>query len=184
MPQTSFKSIASVAVLLIVACFGLAYFVTTQQWTKHKQEQAKLTSLQADNQKLTDALASIKNFLTSYDSNKKSTADVSLALPVRSADLANFTSSVGDLAKSAGVVLSNITINDSNAGAAPKTAPDNSIQVVPITLLASGSYASFKDFMIRLEEHLRLVDISHVAMKSNDNGLIQYDINLQTYFQK
>ena len=51
-------------------------------------------------------------------------------------------------------------------------------------LIQGSGYNSFKDFMIRLENDLRLIDVGHVTLKVDDNGLIQYQVNMQTYFQK
>lgn len=181
MHQT-FKSIY-VIVFLIMACFGLGYFVAYPQYTKYSAAKAQLAILQADNEKLNQDLAAIQSFSDSFKSHQQESATASLALPAKSSDLGNLLASLGDLAKSSGVALSNVNITDT-ANTASSAVSDNSIQVVPIALSASGSYPAFKDFMIRLQTHLRLVDVGHVSLKGDEAGQVQYQVNIKTYYQK
>lgn len=181
MAQTTFRSIISIALILIIACFAVGYFFTTPQWSNYTLGKTELATVQASNQDLTTALASVQSFLDEYQTRQKDAAKASLALPLKSSDMANFAATMGDLARSANVLLSNISIQEPPTSS--KTG-NNAIQVVPLTLTASGSYASFKDFMIRLEDHLRIVDVGHISLKADDAGLINYQINLQTYYQK
>ncbi|MEJ0021786.1 MAG: type 4a pilus biogenesis protein PilO [Candidatus Doudnabacteria bacterium] len=181
MAQVTFKTIIYIAILLILACFGVGYFLTTPQWSQYSIGKAQLAKVQSDNVQITSDLASVQSFLDDYQTYQKDADTVNLSLPIKSSDMANFAASLGDLAKSSGVVLSNIAIQETPTTAATTV---NAIQVIPVSLTASGTFASFKDFMIRLEDHLRIVDVGHVSLKTDENGLIQYQMNLQTYYQK
>lgn len=181
MAQATFKSIVTTSAIIIIACLVVGYFVTLPQWNKYSLAKDQLAAMQNENKRLSAALSSIQSFVDTYNARKSEAPTVTLALPVRSSDLANFTASIGDLAKSSGVTLSNITVETSPSTGA---AADNSIQVVPINLIASGSYASFRDFMIRLAGHLRIIDVGHIGLRSDESGFLQYQIHLKTYYQK
>jgi Tfp pilus assembly protein PilO len=179
MAQTTFKSIVSIAVILIIASLGVGYFGTLKVWGNYSTSKTQLAQLQKDNQHLTETLSLVQSFLDNYKTHQKDAVKVSLALPLKSADLADFMSGIEDLGKSSGILLSNISFEEPTAKAA-----DNSIQALPVSLSASGSYASFKDFILRLETHLRLIDLVHVTAKADDSGQIQYQITFNTYYQK
>lgn len=181
MNQSSYKKSTLIIVILIITSLAIGYFITTPQWSKHTESKGQLERAQSDNKKLTDQLAVLQSFLSSYNSNLDKKAVLNQAVPVKSPDLANFMASVDALAKSSGVALSNISIG---TNAAAQKIVENSIQTVPLNLTASGSYPSFKDFILRLEQHLRLVDVGHVALKSDENGLLEYRIDVSIYYQR
>src|SRR5258708_6784269 len=156
MPQTSFKSIAIRASILILAIIGVGYFVTLSQWHKYSATKETLNSVQADNQQLTSGLSSLQKFLDSYTSQQKNTTTLlNSALPVGGTDVSNLSVVIGDDAKASGIVLSSFSI-DEGSSSDKKVVLENTIQPVRISLTAQGSYASFKDFILRLEQSLRL----------------------------
>lgn len=169
--------------LLLVACLGVGYFFTNQQWIAYNQAKTEVSQKQAQQQQLNDALASVQAFISSYKSRLSDASMVNLALPAKSSDLPNLLSSVEEMAKASGVVLSNFQISDP-ATATGKPAAENSIQTQTINLAASGSYASFVNFMTRLQSNLRLMDLEQVTVSSDESGQLQYNINLKTYYQK
>jgi len=169
--------------ILVIACLGVGYFVTSPQWTKYSLGKDKLVGAQNDNQHYKQALASMQNFLDKYKNYASQVPTVNLALPAKSFDLPNFASSMSNLAKASGVVLSNFSIQDA-ISPTQKNPVENSIQTVLVSLSAVGTYPSFKDFILRLEQHLRIVDIGHVSIRGDSTGQVQYQINLQTYYQK
>ncbi|MEO8065941.1 MAG: type 4a pilus biogenesis protein PilO [Candidatus Doudnabacteria bacterium] len=183
MAQLNFRSIIFTVFILIIAAFASAYFLATPQWKKYSDNKVQLSKLQSDSIRLKQELDSVQTFLDSFNSHQKDASTASLSLPVNSADLANFLTSLGDLAKSAGVLVSNITFDTSPVSTTNPVVP-NTIQVVKVNLTATGSYASFKDFVIRMEQHMRIINVGHFSLKADDNGLLSYQIALQTYFQK
>lgn len=182
MGQTTFKSVMMTGGALILALIGVGYFVTSPQWGKYSEAKAELALAQANNQTTNQALSSLQAFLDDYQKQDENIVKASSALPLKSADLANFVGSVGDLAKVSGVVLSNFSVDELTSK--DKTPPENSLQAVAINLSASGSYPSFKDFVLRLENHLRIIDVSHITLKQDDSGHIQYQVTLKTYYQR
>lgn len=169
--------------LLLVACLGVGYFYTNQQWVAYNQAKSEVVLKQAQQQQLNEALSSVQAFISAYKSRLSDASMVELALPAKTSDLPNLLSSVEEMAKASGVALSNFQISEPTT-ATGKPAAENSIQTQSINLAASGSYASFVNFMTRLQSNLRLMDLEHVTVNSDESGQLQYNISLKTYYQK
>lgn len=183
MTNFNFKSLTSTAAILVVACLAVGYFATRPAWSNYQDAQAKMSALSDTNQKLNDSLNSLESFLNSFHANSGQVSGMNLALPVKSADLTNFIASLGDMAQTSGVVLSNFSVDENNAAQTKPTAL-NAVQPVTVNLTASGNYSSFRDFMVRLENNLRLLDINHITLKADQDGLLEYQISFKTYYQK
>ena len=179
--SNSLQSKVILGLILVIGCFGVAYFFTTPQWSRYSAAKANLERKQTEKEQLTTALNSMQTFISQFNGQKDNLEKVNLALPAKSADLPNLLTSLSALAQASGMTLSNFTIAESSSS--DKPAPVNSIQTAKINLTASGSFESFKDFIIRLETDLRLIDIENVTLKA-ENEQIQYVINLRTYYQK
>ena len=170
-----------IAVGVILACILIGYFGTWGYYTKFSESSATQRQLKQTNDSLNQQIATTENFLKTYESNKNDAQKLKLTLPVHDTDMSNFIASLGELATASGVSLGSIQIGDtSNRG----TTIANTIQPVDIRLVGSGSYPSFKDFMIRLEKHLRITDIGNVTMNAQDGGVLQFGISVTTYYQK
>lgn len=180
------QSKIAVGAMLLLACLGVGYFFTAGQWTAYNQAKADVAQKQNQQRELNEALASIQSFTAAYKARLSDASMVNLALPSKSGDLPNLLSSIEEMAKAAGVSLSNFQITDSGTvtGAGQKPALENSIQTQKVDMVASGSYASFVNFMMRLQNNLRLMDVDHVTVRADENGQLQYNIQLRTYYQK
>jgi Tfp pilus assembly protein PilO len=180
------QSKIAMGALLLVVILGVGYFFTAGQWSAYKQAKADVAQKQEQQRALNEALSSIQSFNAAYKARLADADMVNLALPAKSGDLPNLLSSVEEMAKAAGVALSNFQITDSGTatGAGTKPALENSIQTQKIDMVASGSYASFVNFMMRLQNNLRLMDVENVTAKADENGQLQYDVQLKTYYQK
>jgi Tfp pilus assembly protein PilO len=182
MGKTTFRSVAVTGVFLILTLFWVSYFIAKPQWDKYSENKSLLAKADMDHESLKRALSSLQGFVDSYKQQSENVAVVNLSLPLKSQDLANFASSVGELARASGILLQNFSIVETQAK--EKAQSENVMQSIDIGLAATGSYPSFKDFILRLESHQRVMDVYHVSLKQDDNGTVQYQINLKTYYQK
>lgn len=182
MEKSSLKSSTIIGGVLLLMCFAAAYFLTKPQWDNYSVLHAQVVQAKSEQAKLQQDLSALQNFLNDYQSHSKDVSTANLALPVKDADTADFVGALGDLAKAAGVALEDFQMTEKSVIGKPS--PDNTIQALEINLTAAGSYPSFKDFMMRLENHLRLVDIEHISVKADDAGQIEYQVTMRTYYQK
>ena len=182
MEKNSVKSTTIVGVVLLLMCFGAAYFLTKPQWDKFSLVRAQVVQAKADQTRLKQDLSALQSFLDNYKSHTKDVNTANLALPVKDPDAADLVSGLGDLAKASGVALEDFQMTEK--AVIGKPSPDNTIQAMQINLTAAGTYPSFRDFMLRIENHLRLVDVMHVSVKADEANQLEYQMLLQTYYQK
>lgn len=178
----SLQSKVLVGVLLFLACIGVGYFFTSEQWSAYQLSKSQLAQKQAEQQQLNEAISQAQNFVNEYDTKAKDAPLVNLAIPAKDADLSNLIATLGDLAKSSGLTLSNFSIND--VLPLEGEVRDNSIMTQQVRLDASGNYASFKDFLLRLQTSARIMDVDQVSAKADDSGQVEYQITLRAYYQK
>lgn len=180
------QSKIAIGVMLLLACIGVGYFFTAAQWSSYNETKAVVAQKEKQQAELNEALSSVQAFTAAYKARLSDVSTVNLALPPKSGDLPNLLTSVEEMAKAAGVALSNFQITDSAnlTGAGVKPALENSIQTQKIDMVASGSYASFVNFMMRLQNNLRIMDVDHVTVKADENGQLTYDIHMRAYYQK
>lgn len=178
----SLSSKILVGFLLFVTCLGVGYFFTAEQWTNYKATKSLLAQKQAIGQELKDSLALAQQFVQEFNSKSAEVPTVNLALPAKDADLSNLIFSLGELAKSSGLALANFSVSD--IVPVEGQGRENTIQAQKVSLDASGSYASFKDFILRLQNSARIMDVDQITAKADDSGQVEYQITLRTYFQK
>ena len=182
MAAASFRNKVITGIVLLLACFLVAYFVATPFWHKYSDSKQQLQSTQKQISQLNDQLASVANFVNTYQSYSQQSAAADKALPPGGADTAGLLSSLNSVAAAAGLTLADIQFQE--GGTSDKPAAPNAIQVIHVDLAASGPFLAFKDFMLRLENNLRLFDLDHVSMSADGSGVIHYQMVLKTYYQK
>jgi Tfp pilus assembly protein PilO len=182
--QSSLKSRVLSGTIIVLICIVLGYFVTTPLWNKYKVAKSELTTAEMQNEQLRETLAQVQIFLGTFQNNQENVAIAGLALPSH-IDYANFMSSFGDLANASGIALQDFNVNNIAVAAAVEAPKNNAIQSQRISFIASGSYPSFKDFILRLENHLRLIDIERITVASNEtSGLLEFQVYIKTYYQR
>jgi Tfp pilus assembly protein PilO len=169
-------------VILTIACLVGGYFLYTNLYPKYTQASIQLSQAQTEHDRLSKALATTQEFIQAYRDQAKNATTANLALPNDGPDMANFINSLSELAGQSGVTLTGFQIVEGQ-----QAVPENTINPVDITFNASGSYLSLKDFIFRIQSNLRLTDIYHVTVSSQNSGnipILQYQIKLKTYYQQ
>jgi hypothetical protein len=169
--------------ILFLACLIVGYFFTLPQWEAYSASRLLLAQKQEEAKQINDAMTSAEAFVKSYAEQKSDLATVNLAMPAKNSDAPNLLQNIADLARLSGMSLMNLQIDEVVAGA-NKTVSENTIQTQKLTMMASGTYPSFRDFVFRLQNNLRIIDVDHVTAKADENAVVQYQINLRTYYQK
>jgi len=168
-------------ILLLIACLGVGYFFTLSTYNNYQTEKQLLHQSQQRNGTLEQGKNRLEQFLGSYEERKADKSILDRALPVGNADIPNILAGIGDLAASSGVSLTTFQIDEP---VTTEGVPPNTIQTVIVNLGGGATYASFEDFIVRLEQHLRIMDIQRINLVSQEGGIMQYQLSLKTYFQK
>jgi hypothetical protein len=178
----SLQSKILVAVGLIIVCLAGAYFFTLPNWNNYSVTKSVIAQKQMDQAELKASFDLADNFVKEYNSKLTDAQLANLALPAKDSDLSNLVFVLGDLARSSGLALSNFSMADLTPIAG--TVPENGIQAQTITLDASGTYESFKDFILRLQNNIRIMDVDQISAKVEDSGQVKYQMVLRVYYQK
>lgn len=182
MAQFTFKSRVNVVIALVIACFAAAYFLAIPRWNQYQASLVQLHNAQAQNAQLTQSLSEVQNFIDTFNSHTADRDLANLALPAKKPDTAGLLAGIAGLAQASGVNLKSLQIGSAAAGS--KTPPANSIVTQLVTMNADSTYPEFKDFITRLQSHLRLIDIQTVTLKVDDTGQTDYVLNLKIYYQQ
>lgn len=184
MPENIPKNYSLIAVVIILVLIGSGYVIFTNILPDYDLAKLQFNKAEADNQTYNQALSSVQSFLEKYQEQQNNSTLANLVLPDGDSDLANFITGLSHVAQQSGVVLSNFQIDYSNETARVAY----SIQNQNVSFSANGSYSSLKNFIVRLENHMRLVDVYHVTLNTIDSSInssnLDYEIRLRTYYQQ
>lgn len=178
-----FKSKGIVVLALILASLISAYFVVFANYQAMAQAKAELLRVNQDKENLDHSLKLLESFLDKYRSLSKEAKLAKLALPT-SSEPALLLGEIEQLAKLSGILISSVNFIDSPEAEIKKLS-SNSVVSTEAQLSISGNYFSFRDFLDRLENHIRIIDLQLVSISVEEkNNNYQYEIKFKTYYQK
>ncbi len=177
------KSLVSIGLAII--CLAVGYYTYSTLLPEYNSAKALKAQAESENQRLTKALDSIQQFLVDYERVSKNAQNIDLLLPTDNSDLANFINNLSSLAQASNVTLAGLQLSND----IPEKAPENSIQPVEIGFTSSGSYLAVKDFISKLQNNLRLMDIQSIVLNSPSQpgpgtSILEFQIKLKTYYQQ
>ena len=178
-PNLQRKTISTA--ILGLACLLLAYFVVYPQWTTLSASRSKLAQAQAEQETLRQAETQVSNFLAEFNdlNDKKLIADD--ALPSKDIKLPAILGAIDELTKASGLAIGSVSVVEPQDKVA--SAP-NTVDTVNLEVNVSGSFPAFKNFLLRLENHLRISDIENITLQMQEEGSITYQVKLKTYYQR
>ena len=137
-----------------------------------------------DQKKVSDQ---VRNLLTEYQSLSSLRDTIARAIPGKE-DYPGFVSQLSGLANAAQLRLDSIAMNSLPGGAGQSRAAANDLPVpgiLQITLAATGSYQSLKDFLSSVEKNIRIMDLVSLDVSQAAGGgqNLSYNIILNGYYQ-
>jgi Tfp pilus assembly protein PilO len=177
--QKDIKTQSIVLTILVIASLIVGYFVTVPFWKKLSTAQAELSRAQVEQESLQTAHSDMENFLGKFNSLSDKAEVAEKALP-SDPQPAILLASVEQLANSAGLALSSVNVLESVRG----NESTNAVISYDIQMAGSGSYFSVRDFLNRLELHLRIIDLQSFNLKVDESNTILFEMQLRTYYQK
>lgn len=178
-----FKSKGTLAGSVVVG-IALAYFLLAPAIKNFGSIQRTLALAKDQNQELKQASSDLQTFLDKYQSLSESdkVEIASFALPSTHPNTPVLLGSLEELAKLSGLTLISMSVDENPEK--DKTAPQLSLAELQIQLSVSGSYPAFKDYLLRLENHLRLIDLQEMNFKVEEGTNATYQLLLKAYYQK
>ncbi|OGE81584.1 MAG: hypothetical protein A3H72_03070 [Candidatus Doudnabacteria bacterium RIFCSPLOWO2_02_FULL_48_8] len=179
--QKDFKTQSMAVSLLTLVCILAGYFGVYKFWEKYSIAAAQQKVVIRDGQTLAAAQTELNQFLDQFESLEKETEIARKALPTNE-ELAVLLASIDELSKLSGFAIS--TINQNSNPDVAKAVTQFSVIPMDLQISGSGSYFSFKDFLRRLESHLRLIDVSNINFRVDEVENLQVEMRVRTYYQK
>lgn len=177
------KSQSLTSLILILACLLGGYFVVFANFQKLNQTRARLARAETDKKNLDQSLQQLQSFLDKYHTLGNEARIAGLALPTKP-QTALLLGDLESLAKLSGVALATVNFIESPDLELQKL-PANSIVPMEVQISFSGSFISFRDFIDRLEKHIRLLDVQLVSIGAEDQSQnYKYDLRFKIYYQK
>lgn len=187
------------AILLILASFGIYYGYTKNVFADVSSTKVQLVDLDATLAKadmLDEEKQSIQNTINSFNESDKEKLNTMIP---DNADNVRLIINIQNIAQTSGLAIKDIKVNDeagqtgqiTNANTADQASgienggSDQSYNSVKLSFSVSSTYPNYVQFVEKLEQSLRLVDITSLAIKSTDNNNIyQFDTTLKAYWVK
>lgn len=128
-----------------------------------------------------DFIQTVKKLAEKYDGNEDIFKKLDSILP-DDQDTPNLIVQLEALAGGNGMILNDFLISETE-----KTEKVPDYKTVSISLKLNGSYEAFKNFLVTVENNMRLIDINSVNFQtqaeSENNSSFDFDVILKTYYQ-
>jgi hypothetical protein len=175
------KSQSLAITILALACILAAYLLAYPAVRNALSSNTELKNLETQQQTLSTAQQELEAFLVNFEKLADKAQIAGAALPDEP-DLPVLLSNIDEMARLAGVALAGLSVTESTTETTPASA--HALRSADIEITASGSYPSFKDFLLRMEHHLRLIDIQKLSFQVDSSNFIRFGISIKTYYQR
>lgn len=183
--------------LLVLAIVGIGYFLLLPKYQAIRADHQSLSQKQASTEALKSKLGSIKSLISDADKNKTELESLDEAIPdaPRIPELlANF----DYLVQQSGLLLTNLNITLPEISKKPDqpkfnkrlesilSSTDN-LGIIAVNVAVSGQYQNLKNFLLNLEQNLRLMDVAEITFGtrgSESQDTREYSLKIETYFQR
>lgn len=168
-------------IILIVACIGGGYFFSYGQWVSYSQSQDALKAAQAKLDAVKKAQGDIDGFLAKYRDSLDSQPMVDRALPPNDMKVPEVLALLEQLALNSGLGVD--SINNKTDGS-QKVKDPNSVQTVDFDVQVNGTYEEFQNFLLLIEQNLRISDLQDVTFQKDENTNTKFSLVIRMYYQK
>jgi len=176
------SSRTSVIIIVILLLAAVTYFFLIPQWGNLSSKQKEINDLRKQTENLKKTQKQLDDFVAKYKTLQEQVNTVNNTLPLEHADTPRLLANVEELSKLSGLRLTDIQIKEADADL-----PGQSTSVVEqeISIRLIGSYPAFQDFVLRLENNLRLMDVLSANLRTDaENANLVYELRVKTYYLK
>lgn len=176
--------------LFLMGGVVFGYFGVRPKYQDVREQKDSLKNKKTELQDKQQKLLSIEDLLKEVRNKNKELQKVDEALPP-SPEVPELLANLESLAQISGLLLSNIQLTllqeqasgQEAASGGPKT---NALVIIEVNLVARGTYANLKTFLLNAERNLRLLDIQNLTLGQVDEetGAQDFSLKLKTYYQK
>lgn len=144
----------------------------------------------------TALVQTVQTTLNTYQNETQNTSNIGLAMP-SGEDVAGALTQIEGIAENNGIVMTSIAVSPPQVQV--KTGATSTTTMKPLgsftlTVTASGSYESFKNFLSELETNIRIFDVKNISLRPSaaaavagkaapSPDMFTYAITVATYYQ-
>ncbi len=169
----------------IGAALGIFFFYTNPQYQTIKEKQAEQTKLGSANNKaaqlraVRDQLTTQRSQILDSDVNR-----LKVMLP-DGVENVNLIIAMQNIADQLGMTIKNPSVNSGSTDNSTVVGPNASkYGTISLSFVVSATYENFQVFLRKLEQSLRIVDVTGLTFSSNATGRYDYNVTIQTYWLK
>ncbi|MBI1974673.1 MAG: hypothetical protein HYS51_02420 [Candidatus Zambryskibacteria bacterium] len=171
------------AITLIVLALGLFYTFTNVEYEKAKELHSAVIKYQDVLANIADVINLRDNLLVSYEefpADEK--ARIEKVLP-DNVDTVNLALELDGIGARYGISLKDVSIDSDNSRAVAAVLPQNNLSYdkTRVSFSFVSNYQNFKRFLSDVEKNLRLMEIKSVSFRSEDSGLYEHKVTIETY---
>jgi hypothetical protein len=172
-----------IPLLMGVIAIIAGYFFTYPQWTDLSTNRASLAAAEAENARVKEAEAQMQTFLSQYNNSSDKLEGANKVLPLNHGALQDVLGNLDSYATASGISLASVAFADSGTNATKEIA-EYTVTYIDLTISASGTYPSYRNFLLQLENSLRLVDIHTINLAAGESGNMDLKFVARVYYQK
>lgn len=171
---------AIITTICLISSFGLMFFAVWPEYTQLRQyiDQEKIKEKDLEN--MISYNQSLKGMVNGLQGDyKEKIKEVKSGIP-NDHYIPSLLSEIKDLSYETGVKIINVgdfSINEYSAG--------ENIKQVEIEIQVQGSYPNFKNFILRLENSIRIISVNSIRIekssRSSEEGVLESRLILRTY---
>jgi len=173
-------------ILLIGASIGIFMLFTDSEYQKVKAIQLEIADYEKAISKSREVLAKRQSLADKYKLfSNKDLESVKKLLPEH-VDNIQLVLDVNGIARKKGMSLKSIKIDEEKVAASSAVLGTDKkpYSTILVSFKVSSPYENFSEFLLELEQSLRIVDVTALSFRANDKGVYDYNVTIRTYWLK
>lgn len=173
--------------VLILLALGLFFTITSPQWENVKTLQASARDYQNVIQNVERIAETRDRLLVNYEAIPKKEIDRLAKILPDDVNAVELAVDLDTIAARHGISIKNVQIDSStNANAALIVLPeyDKPYDKIAVSFSFISNYANFTRFLADLEKSLRIMDVKSASFNTEETGLYEHKLTIETYWLK
>lgn len=181
-----------ISIIILTAIVLIVIFLILPQWARIKGLKSEIDNLKAELSQKTELLEKINDMISKYNELVSKVQKLDLTIP-KEQEKPELIVQIESLAKENGLIVESLAFKEVNQ----KEGEAARYKILNISLGLSGTYQAFKNFLIALEQNIRIMDVQMINFSVPEKvvapGLLpqpeklgnelKFNIELNTYYQ-
>ena len=181
---------AVLAVLLLLGCGAITWFLVLPKSAQVKAQQTQKDSLAIQESQLSTQLKNLQKLVVEVKDNEDNNARLDESIPLNGKTF-DLQGAIQNLAASVGVSIDNLNLNNTNQSVIAGDVDllknpygsARTLQTISGSLFVTGSFSQLEAFLKKIENSNRLMDITSMEINTDKSGqLLSLKIEINAYY--